>query len=89
MPSNPHDALFRRTFANVEHAAAELRSILPAELLARVDLATLRLMPGTFVDDDLAASESDLLFSLELAGTPVLSYLRPSACWAPWQTGAP
>lgn len=75
MPSNPHDALFRRTFANVEHAAAVLRSILPSAVLSRVNLATLRLVPGTFVDSSLAATESDLLFSVQVGGKPGFLYL--------------
>lgn len=60
---NPHDALFRRTFSQVEYAAAELRAVLPRELVERLDLATLTLEPGSYIDHELASSESDLLFS--------------------------
>jgi predicted transposase YdaD len=74
-PSNPHDALFRKTFANVANAADELRAVLPPALLALVNLATLRLMPGSYVDAALATSQSDLLFSAELDGKPALIYI--------------
>jgi predicted transposase YdaD len=74
-PSNPHDALFRHTFARVEHAAAELRSVLPAEILARLDLSTLALEPGSYVDDELSSAESDLLFTVDAAGTRAFVYL--------------
>jgi predicted transposase YdaD len=74
-PSNPHDALFRHTFARVEHAAAELRSVLPAEILARLDLSTLALEPGSYVDDELSSAESDLLFTVNAAGTRAFVYL--------------
>jgi predicted transposase/invertase (TIGR01784 family) len=74
-PTNPHDALFRKTFANIENAAAELKAILPEALLSRLDLATLRLVPGSYVDAGLASSQSDLLFAAELGGKPALIYI--------------
>jgi predicted transposase/invertase (TIGR01784 family) len=74
-PTNPHDALFRKTFANVENAAGELKAILPEALLSRLDLTTLRLVPGSYVDAGLASSQSDLLFAAELSGRPVLIYI--------------
>jgi len=36
-PKQPHDALFKKTFSEVEHAAAEFRAVLPAELVSRTD----------------------------------------------------
>lgn len=75
MSSSPHDALFRRTFSNVEHAAAELRCVLPSALLARIDLRTLRQVAGSFVDTDLVAAQSDLLFSVDVDGKPGFLYL--------------
>jgi predicted transposase/invertase (TIGR01784 family) len=74
-PNNPHDALFRRTFSSVEHAAAELRAVLPSELLAHVNLATLSLSSGSYVDAELASSQSDLLFTVELQNRPGFLYL--------------
>src|SRR5689334_3764797 len=74
-PGNPHDALFRRIFEQPEHAAAELRAVLPRELLARTDLSTLRLVSGTFVDAELTQSQSDLLFSVQLGDKPALLYV--------------
>jgi putative YhgA-like transposase len=44
-------------------------------LLAQLNLASLRPCPGSFVDQALAGSHSDLLFSVELAGKPALLYL--------------
>ena len=75
MGNGPHDALFRKTFSSVEHAAAELRAVLPPALRSRIDLSKLQLAPGSYVDSDLAASQSDLLFSVEMAGKPGLLYL--------------
>jgi predicted transposase YdaD len=39
----PHDWLFKEIFSVPEHAASHLRSVLPAELVARVDWNTLSL----------------------------------------------
>jgi hypothetical protein len=74
-PDNPHDALFRKTFSNPEHAAAELRAVLPPALLAKLDLSTLQLASGSYVDEELASSQSDLLFSVQIQGRAALLYV--------------
>lgn len=72
---NPHDRLFRRVFADPEHAAGELRAILPAELSAQIDWTTLRPLSGSYVDDKLSDLRSDVLFAASLGGRQVLLYL--------------
>jgi Putative transposase, YhgA-like len=67
MATSIHDALFKATFSQVEHAAGELQAILPPALSARIDFATLTLCPGNFVDPDLRQRYTDLLFSAEIA----------------------
>ena len=59
----------------VEHAAAELRVVLPAPLLSRLDLSTLALAPGSYIDGALQGSQSDLLFVTRLSGKPALVYV--------------
>lgn len=61
-----HDRFFKHTFAVPEHAAGELRAVLPAELVADVVLDALELVPGSFVDDELAERHADLLFRTQL-----------------------
>lgn len=73
MSGNPHDALFKRTFGQPEHAAGKLRAILPPALVAALDLSTLRLAPGSFIDEALADCHSDLLYEVNLAGRPALA----------------
>lgn len=68
--SNPHDALFKRTFSQVEHAAGLLRAVLPAEVVPRIDWATLEQVPGSFVDARLASGPP----------RPSSSTASPSAC---------
>jgi predicted transposase/invertase (TIGR01784 family) len=74
-PPNPHDALFRRTFEDVAHAAAELRAVLPPALVAELDLSALELVSGSFIDEELASSQSDLLFATRFRGHPARIYL--------------
>jgi predicted transposase/invertase (TIGR01784 family) len=66
MEPTPHDALFRGIFGQPEHMAAELRAVLPAEVLAQLDLATLAPLPATFIDAALAERHADLLFEVAL-----------------------
>ncbi len=75
MASSIHDALFKMTFSQVEHAAGELQTILPPGLSARIDFATLALCAGTFVDEELRQRHTDLLFSAEVAGKKALLYV--------------
>lgn len=74
-PKQHHDALFKKTFSDVEHAAAEFRAVLAAPVVALTDFSTLALCPGSFVDETLAASQSDLLFTAQLANKPAFFYI--------------
>src|SRR5512132_1485497 len=75
MPNNLHDGLFKATFSQVDHAAGELRVILPPALAARLDFSTLTLCPGSFVDEAFSWRHTDLLFTALFAGRPALVYL--------------
>lgn len=74
-PPNVHDALVKAAFSQVEHAEGELRLMLPAELVARIDFSTLALRPGSFVDEALKERHSDLLYSVEITGRSALVYV--------------
>lgn len=71
----PHDALFHFTFGNVEHARPALANLLPSQVSRLVDFSTLALQNGHFVNTDLARSETDLLFSAQIAGKPGKIYV--------------
>lgn len=58
MPSSPHDALFRYTFGKPAHAVGLLRAVLPESVLAGMDWRTLRVVPGTQVDEQLRRTHS-------------------------------
>ncbi|MDE0343382.1 MAG: Rpn family recombination-promoting nuclease/putative transposase [Deltaproteobacteria bacterium] len=62
---HPHDRLFRAVFSDAAEAAGLLQAAVPRELRENVDWDSLWLVEGTFVDDDLRQSESDLLFEAD------------------------
>jgi predicted transposase YdaD len=74
MPS-PHDALIRRVFTRPEEAAGLIRTLHP-ELTHHLDLDALELILGTFIDPDLRARTTDLLFRVPTrAGPDLLLYI--------------
>ena len=64
-----HDRLFRAVFSDASEAAGLLQTALPATVRNSFDWTTLTLVGGTFVDEDLQGSQSDLLYQVEHAAT--------------------
>lgn len=60
----PHDALFKQFLAHPDTARDFLQIHLPPSLLHICDLTTMRLESGSFVEEDLRAYYSDVLYSL-------------------------
>jgi hypothetical protein len=73
--NTPHDALFRFTFSRMENAAGELRAVLPAALVSKIDWTTLRIEDGHYVDPELEQLESDIVYTAAIHGQPVVLYL--------------
>ena len=71
---NPHDKFSKRTFSQLETARDFFRTYLPPRLAAAVDWSTLALEPGSFVDERLAGSSSDLLYRVRCGDQPLLLY---------------
>lgn len=71
---SPHDALFKKVFSNVSHSAEALRTALPLEVANHVDWHSMALEPGSFVDEHLVSSHSDLLFNATINQAPGLVY---------------
>ncbi len=67
-----HDQLFRFVFGEPEQMAELLRSQLPAALTAAIDWSTLRRIDGSFVDKALQDRLTDLLFVVDVHGSPLL-----------------
>ena len=68
MTPTPHDALVRAIFGQPQHAADELRAVLPSDVLAELRLETLAPVEGSFIDEALRASCADLLFTVSVRG---------------------
>ena len=62
---HPHDRLFRAVFTDAGEAAGLLQGVLSGELREKVHWNSLKLLDGTFLDEALRESESDLLFEAE------------------------
>ncbi|HEY8454110.1 MAG TPA: Rpn family recombination-promoting nuclease/putative transposase [Actinopolymorphaceae bacterium] len=72
---SPHDAVFRRVLGEPANAASQLRPVLPAALVMRLDLDRLARVPGSFVDPTLRWRHSDLLFTAPLDGRQAFVYV--------------
>jgi hypothetical protein len=73
--AQPHDALFRFVFGKPVHAASELRAVLPAALVDRLDLASLHPVNGSFVDEELTNRHCDVLMRTRLDGREAFVYV--------------
>jgi len=65
---SPHDQYFKSSLCRPEVAADLVAHYLPSELSALLDLGGLVLEDGSFVDEDLRAQQSDLLFRAPVVG---------------------
>ena len=72
---SPHDTLIKRGFSVPEHAAAELKAVLPTELSSHFAWNRLKLESGSFVDKALEQSHSDLLYSVPINDETAFVYL--------------
>jgi len=71
----PNDKLLKATFSVPDNARAFFANHLPKNLASAIDWNTLSLEPGSFVDPQLAGSESDLLFRIKLNQSDAYLYL--------------
>jgi predicted transposase/invertase (TIGR01784 family) len=71
----PSDKLVKATFADPANAAGFFQAHLEASVASSVDWGSLRLESSSFVDAQMAGSESDLLFSANTSGGEALLYL--------------
>jgi hypothetical protein len=73
--AQPHDALFRFVFGKPVHTASELRAVLPPQLADQLDLANLRPVNGSFVDEELTNRHCDVLMRTTLDGREAFVYV--------------
>jgi predicted transposase/invertase (TIGR01784 family) len=63
---NPHDRFFYFSFSEVDVARACLLKLLPSNEAKCIDLSTLRMAEGVFINSDLRRSHSDLIYTCRL-----------------------
>lgn len=74
--ANPHDRFFRRIWSRKPVGQDFLRHYLPPEVAGRLDLDSLKLAKGSFIDPRLRGHYSDLLYEVRLKdGAPVRVYV--------------
>ena len=71
----PHDHLFRLVFADPEETAAFLRARLPDSYQGGILWSSLRRAAGSFVDQELRGSVTDLLFEVRSAAAAPRQWL--------------
>ena len=62
---HPHDLMVHAVLSDVTEASSFLQAHLPGEMSQELNWSTLRLVEGSFVDEDLRGSEADLLYEVE------------------------
>ena len=71
---NPHDKFFKEAFARRDMAVEFFQNYLPEKISTRLNGKTLHLEPGSFTDEALRGSESDLLYTVQIDNHPALLY---------------
>ena len=72
--NSPHDKFFHAVFSDEEHARDLLRNALPGEILRWIELSPLQISRESYVDEDLAVHQSDLLIRTTYRDRPVFVY---------------
>ena len=96
---NPHDKFFKQLLTQPDAAETFLRTYLPPDVAAQLDLSALQLAKDSFVDASLQEHFSDLVFETQLldhsgayvlGGSQELSgAVRNAGCAAPLCAGVP
>jgi predicted transposase/invertase (TIGR01784 family) len=63
--AHPHNNLVQVVMSDMAEARSFLQSYLPQELSQGLNWSTLKLHEGSFIDEDLRGSETDLLYEVE------------------------
>jgi predicted transposase YdaD len=62
---HPHDLMVRAVLSDLAEATSFLQRHLPQEVSQALNWSTLKLLEGSFVDENLRASEADFLYEIE------------------------
>ena len=74
--NKPHNNLFQKTWSNIQQAKNLFKNLLPQEIVKIIDLDTLTLSDDSFIDENLKAFHSDMLYHVRLkTGKKLYLYL--------------
>ncbi len=73
--SNPHDAIFRKTFRKIEVAKSFFRNHLPEDIRRHIDFDHLEITDGTYVDEKLRDKHSDIVYRTKIRGQAAFLYI--------------
>ncbi len=63
--SQPHNHIVQAVLSDLVEARSFLQAYLPQKLSQVLNWSTLQLLEGSFIDEDLRGSETDLLYEVE------------------------
>ena len=75
MSKKPHDGLARRSLSKPELAGAYLASVLPEGLVRQLDLSSLKLEKGNYIDPALSERQADFVYTVDYAGREAILYV--------------
>ena len=73
--STPHDKLFREIYSHKAEAQSFLDNYLPPDVRELLELDSVEIRKDSFIDDELRAYYSDLLYMVRLRGEPAYIYV--------------
>ncbi len=71
----PNDKFFKQSMADLRVAREFFATHLPAEILQKADLTTLKLQKNTFIDKAYKGREADVIYTLNLEDTSAYLYV--------------
>jgi predicted transposase/invertase (TIGR01784 family) len=66
--NNPHDKFFKETFSRVDVTKSFIDEVFPSDIREKINLNSLKLTNGSFMDTDLSEHLADLVYEVEYAG---------------------
>jgi predicted transposase/invertase (TIGR01784 family) len=73
--TNPHDKFFKESFGRKEIVKSFIVEYLPAQLHQQMDFATLEILKDSYIDKELSAHFSDILYKIKIGGAGSYLYL--------------
>lgn len=70
-----HDRFFKSAMSDIRVAKEFFTTHLSNELLSKIDLTTLNLCPGSYIDKELTGSASDILYAVDYEGQSSYLYI--------------